>query len=190
MPVILADRDHPLRPSLERMVREVFLTQYGARIPAFPDRLVASLSDGGKPLAVAGLRFAPEGLFSEAYLDAPVEEVLSAAIRRPVARTEIVEFSSLAAPYPGAAMPLVGAAIRLCLSTGAAYGVFTATSRLRLLLRRTGLICIDLGPARAERMAHAGVWGSYYRHDPRVLAAAADTLAGVRPVLRPEPCHA
>jgi hypothetical protein len=187
MNLILADRHHPQRDLLERTVRSVFQAEYGAHVPAFPNRLVASLDADGQPLAVAGLRFAEDGLFSESYLDAPAEAALAAANGRPVARTQIVEFSSLAATRSGAAMPLVAAAIRLCLATGCTHGLFTATNRLRALLRRTGLVTVDLGPARPDRLQDASVWGSYYLHDPRVLAVSADTLASLRPLNRAAP---
>lgn len=182
MTLILADRDHPCRDLLECTVRQVFLAEFGAHVPAFPSRLVATLDREGQPLAVAGLRFAEDGLFSEAYLDGPAEAVLSAIAGREVARSRIVEFSSMAATRPGAAMPLVAAAIRLCLAAGATWGMFTATGRLRALLRRSGLTGVDLGPALPERLADAGAWGSYYLHDPRVVAVSGDSLRALRPL--------
>lgn len=176
MTLILADHNHPDRFRLEHTIRTVFLAEYGANVPAFPDHLVATLDTQGQPLAVAGLRFAEDGLFSDVYLDGPVEDVLGQALGHTVSRRQIVEFSNLAAPKAGAALPLVGAAIRLCLADGRAYGLFTATARLRALLRRAGLSAIDLGPARRERVAHPASWGSYYLHDPRVLVMDAAAL--------------
>lgn len=176
MSLILANRDHPDRPRLERAIRTVFLAEYGAHVPAFPDHLVATLDAMGRPTAVAGLRFAEDGLFSDVYLDGPIEDVLGRALGHAVSRRQIVEFSNLAAPRPGAALPLVGAAIRLCLADGRAYGLFTATARLRALLRRTGLNAIDLGPALRERAARPDAWGSYYLHDPRVLVVEGTAL--------------
>lgn len=184
MTLILADRDHPRRELLERTIRQVFLAEFGAHVPAFPNRLVATLDQEGQPLAVAGLRFAEDGLFSEAYLDGPAEAVLSAVAGREVARSVIVEFSSMAATRPGAAMPLVAATIRLCLAAGANWGIFTATSRLRALLRRAGLVCVDLGAASPDRLPEASLWGTYYLHDPHVLAVSAETLAALRPLPR------
>ncbi|MGE5506693.1 MAG: thermostable hemolysin [Actinomycetota bacterium] len=177
MTLILALPDHPLRPLLERAVREVFAAEYRADVPVFPRLLVATLDGEGRPAAVAGLRFAEDGLFSEAYLDGPVEVVVGKAVGRPVGRGQIVEFSSLAAPRPGAALPLVDAAVRLALGAGGAYGLFTATNRLRALLRRTGLAAVELAAARPERIANPAVWGSYYLHDPRVMVVAGATLA-------------
>jgi len=176
MTTILIDRSHPLRDRLERSVRTVFLAEYGAHVADLPATMMAWLDDAGAPLAATGLRFTADGLFSEVYLDGPAESVLSAALGRPVARDRIVEFSNLAAPRAGAALPLIAAAIRYCRELGAEFGLFTATARLRTLLQHCRLGSVDLGPARSERMAGAAAWGCYYRHDPHVLAIAADAL--------------
>lgn len=180
MHFIVADQGHRARDVLENTVQAVFSAEFGARLHRFPARLVALLDRAGQPLAVAGLRFPGDSLFSEAYLDLPVEAALAAALRRPVDRSGIVEISSLAAVRAGAAMPLVQGVVRLCLAAGMTHGLFTATDRLRALLRRAGLACIDLGPAEAGRLADAADWGSYYLHDPRVVAVAAESLSGFR----------
>jgi hypothetical protein len=176
MSLVLADRNHPDRDRLERAVRDVFQAEFNAYVPGFPKHLIAALGPNREPRAVAGLRFAEDGLFSEVYLDGSIEEVLPPVFGRPVSRTQVVEFSSLAAPTPGAALPLMIAAIRIALAAGASFGLFTATDRLHALLARTGLGFVDLGPARPERMANAAIWGDYYRHDPHVLAIAAESL--------------
>lgn len=170
------ERDHPARDGLERAVRAVFLAEYGAHVPAFPDRMVASLDPAGRLLAVAGLRFAGDGLFSRIYLDGPAEQALSLALGRPVTAGQVVEFSSLAAPRAGAAWPLVAASIGFCLEQGCTVGLFTATARLRALVRRAGIPLVDLGPARRDRVANPASWGSYYLHDPRVVAVDAAGL--------------
>lgn len=193
MTLILADRAHPARPRLERLVRRVFSEEYGARVPAFPDRLLARLDDAGEPMAVAGLRLGGESLFSEAYLDSTAAEAIGRACGRIVQRPEIVEFSNLAAVRSGAAMPLVMAGVRLSLAVGARYGMFTATQRLRALLRRRGLVAIDLGPAQPDKLANAATWGRYYLHDPRVVVVSAETLPDSFlsiPLASPAPLHA
>lgn len=176
MSLILADRAHPARGLLEDTVRAVFLAEYDAHVSNFPERLLASLDGDGQPQAVAGLRFADDQLFSEGYLADKAESVLSSTLGRKVSRQEIVEFSNLAATQAGAAMPLIGAAIRLTLAAGARFGMFTATNRLRALLRRRGLMTIDLGPACPDRLPNANAWGRYYLHDPRVLVITAESL--------------
>lgn len=176
MSLVLADRNHPDRDRLERAVRDVFQAEFNAFVPAFPNHLIAAVGPNREPRAVAGLRFAEDGLFSEAYLDGSIEDVLTPIFGRPVSRTQVVEFSSLAAPTPGAALPLVVAAIRVALAAGANFALFTATGRLHALLARAGFGFVDLGPARPERIANAAAWGDYYRHDPHVLAIAAEAL--------------
>lgn len=176
MTLILADRSHPDRDRLERAVRDVFRAEFNAYVPGFPNHLLAALGPDRAPRAVAGLRFAADGLFSEVYLDGSIEAVLTPIFRRPVDRAQVVEFSSLAALEPGAALPLMVAAIRIALAAGASYGLFTVTDRLHALLARTGLAFVDLGPARPERLPNAAIWGDYYRHDPHVLAIAAEVL--------------
>lgn len=176
MTLILADRSHPDRDRLECAVRDVFRAEFNAHVPDFPNHLIAALGPNREPRAVAGLRFAADGLFSEVYLDGSIEAVLTPIFGRRIDRTQVVEFSSLAAPEPGATLPLMVAAIRFALAAGAGYGLFTATDRLHTLLARTGLAIVDLGPARAERLPNAAAWGDYYRHDPHVLAVAAEAL--------------
>ena len=178
MRTILADREHPIRHRLEQTVRAVFLEQYGAHVPNFPKRLLATVDADGEPQAVAGLRFADDNLFSELYLDDAAERVLSGTLGHSVHRDEIVEFSSLVAKHAGAAMPLVEMAIHHCLVSGARFGLFTATARLRAMLRRRGILLVDLGPTRPDRLPDAAAWGRYFLHDPRVIAVAADTLPG------------
>ena len=49
--------------------------------------------------------------------------------------------------------------------------VFTATREVRNLLRRLSYPAHVLGPAACERLPDRGAaWGSYYAHDPSVMA--------------------
>ena len=43
MTLTLADRDHPERARLEQTIRAVFLAEYGAHVPVFPDHLVGRI---------------------------------------------------------------------------------------------------------------------------------------------------
>lgn len=178
MTLVLAGPEHSLRGSLEESIRAVFLAEYGARIPVFPRKLLVLLDQDRQPLAAAGLRRAEDGFFSECYLNEPVETCLSRRAGTAVARADVVEFVNLAAMRPGAALPLVGAAVRLCLASGCRWGLFTATARLRALLRRAGFVVEDIAAASPERVAQPEAWGSYYLHDPRVLAVRAESLPG------------
>jgi hypothetical protein len=86
MRAIIIPRDDGLRPKAEQLITEVYAQHYGARITTFPDTLVARIAADNTIECAAGLRFAADGFFSEAYLDAPIDMLLSAIRYIPVRR--------------------------------------------------------------------------------------------------------
>ena len=48
--------------------------------------------------------------------------------------------------------------------------IFTATRPLRGLLRRNGIQMLELGRAERSRVDDPDIWGSYFDHDPRIVA--------------------
>ena len=116
----------------------------------------------GQLLCAAGLRFAADGFFSECYLDAPVDEVLSACGLLPVRREKIFEVTSLASRAPH----MVGSFLRKIIACGEAAGFewafFTATAPLKALLERIGLPLMPLADADRSRVANPDAWGTYY----------------------------
>jgi hypothetical protein len=163
-------RDHALRAAAERLIAEVYALHYSARITAFPATLVAMISDGGVLFCAAGLRFAADGFFSEVYLDAPVDAVLSAVSGCPVRREKIFEVTSLASRAPHT----VGSFLRKIIACGEAAGFdwafFTATTPLKALLERMSLSLMPLAAADRSRVANPDAWGSYYALAPSVYA--------------------
>lgn len=169
----LVARHHARRADVERMVRQAFREEYGARIDGFPDLMVAVFDGSDRTQCAAGLRDFETGFFSEQYLDAPIEQAIAAAAGvAAVAREVILELGSLAALRPGGLLFLLRGFAEFGLGAGYRWGVFTATERLRRLAARMGIDLFDLGPASPERIADAQVWGSYYRNDPRICAVA------------------
>ncbi|MBK5198139.1 MAG: thermostable hemolysin, partial [Methyloceanibacter sp.] len=77
MRAAIIPRGHDLRAAAEQLIAEVYALHYSARITAFPATLVAMVSDRDALLCAAGLRFAADGFFSECYLEAPVDAVLT-----------------------------------------------------------------------------------------------------------------
>lgn len=147
-----------------------FARGHGARITI--DRLELAVVTGadGQIIAAAGMRCAEDGFFSQVYLDAPVETVLSGLGRGPVAAEAIIEVVSLAAIRPVATLPLIEAVTAEGRRRGKSWGVFTATSRLVAMLARTGSPLERLAAARPDRIADPSRWGSYYASDPWVCA--------------------
>jgi len=178
MRVTLTPRDDVLRPAAERLITEVYATHYAARISAFPDTLITLVgADGSTVRCAAGLRFAVEGFFSEAYLDAPAEAVLSALRHAPVPREKIFEVTSLASRAPH----LVGGFVRRIIARGEAAGFdwafFTATAPLKALLEGMSLNLTALADADSARVPNPGMWGSYYAFAPRVYAVHRDSIS-------------
>ncbi len=176
MRVTLTPRDDSLRPAAERLITETYARHYGARIAAFPDTLVALIGSDGTVCCAAGLRFAAEGFFSEAYLDGPVDALLSALRHAPVRREKIFEVTSLASRAPH----LVGGFLRKIIACGEAAGFewafFTATAPLKALLERMRLLLLPLAEADSSRVANPQSWGSYYAFAPRVYAVHRDSI--------------
>jgi hypothetical protein len=159
-----------LRPAVEAMVRNVFYTEYGARISSFPERMIVVLDANGAPRCAAALRDARTGFFSEQYLDLPLEQAISATRGHAVPRSAVLELGSVAASRPGALVMLLRGFAHVGLEDGYRWGVFTATDRLRRLAQRFSIDIADLGPASARRISNPQDWGRYYDHDPRVCA--------------------
>lgn len=172
MHISLLRAGHPARTRTERMIRQVYASAYGARIESFPPLLVAALDAHERPLCAAGLRTADTGFFSECYLDTAVETSISTVADAPVARSEIIEVTTLAGVAPGLALDLAAFVIAHGRRADMHWGLFTATAPLRRALARAGLSARDLAPALAERVCDASCWGSYYRTNPRVCAVA------------------
>ena len=160
--------EHPLRPGAEAVIRAAFLRDHGAVLADLPRLLVAE-HDGGVIRCAASLRFAADGFFSERYLDAPVEQLVTRHAGIRAMRGDLAEVGSLAAARTGAVCPLVGGIITLLRRQGVRWAFFTATARLRTLLRRADIPLIELAAADAARITHAERWGGYYRQDPRVM---------------------
>jgi len=163
----LMDLTHPRRHHAEDFVRGVFFNAYRARLDAFYPLLVSIGYPDGGYAAVAGVRPAGgEALFSEHYLNEPVEKILN------VERNKIVEIGNLAPASAGQARWLI--CTLTAFLTGAAFThvVFTAVPRLQNAFRRMGLPLTKHADARQEQLPEreAAEWGSYYESKPAVYS--------------------
>ena len=102
--------------------------------------------------------------------------------RAPICRESIFEVSGLASRAPHRATQFLRYVVSYGELAGFDWAFFTATNRLRALLRHLGLAPLALTPADPKRLGDAQVWGSYYDAAPVVCAvhrtAARDFLAG------------
>lgn len=162
----------PGRVIVESYVRDCFEHYFGARLGVLMPELFALLDPHGSVTAAAGVRAASDGpLFLEQYLGRPVEQLLGAQLLRPIARSSIVEVGHVSAARGGSGHALFEALAQHLANGHAEFVACTATRRVRALLRHLGIASVDLGPARANQLtAAAEDWGSYYDHEPRVIA--------------------
>lgn len=162
----------PQRRQVERYVAEVFARRFGARVTGFAPMLVSLRDAGdGEIVAAAGYRAAAGGpLFLEPYLAQPVEAALAQHLNAAPARAAIVEIGHMAATRAGAGRRLM-IEIGLHLHRqGFRWIVCTLTHELRHLLPRLGITPLALAKADPQALAGAADWGTYYEHDPVVLA--------------------
>jgi hypothetical protein len=176
MKILQIPPEHPLRPTVSRLIRATYYLIYGARITALPKTLVALIDHSGKVLAAAGLRDASEPFFSEHYLDLPIEQFLSQVTRKPLDRKSVVEVSCLASRAPAISAQFMRELVLYGERLGYDWAFFTATSRLEKLLRRMRLPLLTLGEASMDRVPNPESWGSYYDTNPKVFAFGREHL--------------
>lgn len=171
--------DHPDRRRPEAFVRQVFKQCYDADIRTFYPTLLA-FTQHAELMGVAGFRGAAgQTLFSEQYLDQPLEELIGAHWAEPIERREIVEVGNLALASPGQARWVIAAVTLFLHAAGYRWVLFTAVKPLINAFRRLGLDPITLAPADPARLADDGQhWGSYYAGNPSVCVG--DIEAGYR----------
>jgi Thermostable hemolysin len=145
-----------------------------------PNTLIATVSASGAVECAAGVRFSDHDFFSECYLDLPVEIALQHRFGLPVQRRRIIEVCNMAGRKPGRSQSFIASFIEFAESDEFDWVIFTATKSLRALLERGGLRMTQLARAERFRVANPSDWGSYYEHDPRVMAVHRDASPGYR----------
>lgn len=172
--------EDPSRAGVEDFIRGVYHRHYGASIRAFTPVLVSLAGAGGGIVAAAGYRSAAAGaLYLERYLREPIEDELAWHAGRAPSRREVVEVGHLASNRPGA-----GRRLMLLLGPHLAqqrfrWAVATLTREVRQMIGRLGIAPLVLAAADPAALGdEAALWGSYYAHQPLVLAGE------IQPALR------
>jgi hypothetical protein len=172
----LLTNDDPRRRAAEEFIKNTYAARYGARLEAFPSRIIALSDNGGEIVCAAGLRFLDDGFFSERYLDAPIEDVVSAISARAVTRSAIFEVTTLASRAPLATAEFIAEIGTFGEKAGFEWSFFTMTRRLHLMVGRLGIAPTLLGEADRRRIADSDRWGTYYACEPKVYAVASRRL--------------
>lgn len=163
---------HPQRAAVERFIATCFARRYKARLSHFMPTLLV-MGGAARVEACLGLRRGSptQRFFLEQYLDQPAEQLLAGLLRRPVARTALVEIGNLVSLGGGRSQMLFVALTSLLGQIDAEWAIFTATPEVRKLLSRLKLTQYVLGEADGHRLgASLADWGSYYDGRPQVVA--------------------
>jgi len=152
------------------LARTVYRHAYGATIAPRPHRFIVCI-DGvtDTALACAGLSFGARApLFSEHYLDRPLEHMVTDIFGRDVARRDIAEVTALATLEPSMGTELVRALPLVCWYLGLRGVICTVTAKLRRAFASLKLDFHALAVADAKRLPQVpGVnWGTYYDTSP------------------------
>ena len=178
--LFLVERLGADRSAAESFIRQRYARTFGARIAAFMPRLFTLCDAHGAVHAAFGLRSAHHRLFTERYLDRPIEDMLARATATPVARQSIVEVGHSCGAFAGSMRSLIKLLATYLDREGYEWVVFTSTGALRNAFVRVGVSPLDLGPASITRLPpdERAAWGRYYDHAPRVSAGRIEV--GVR----------
>jgi Thermostable hemolysin len=172
MAFAVVSRSSELRGAVEAAIRTRYRRDYQAVLRTWPATLVADIGATGRVECAAGVRFGPQMLFAEHYLDHPIDLALRRETGEAVERERIVEVCHLVAPRAGCALSFVRRLIDFICAADADWAIFTATRPLRRLLARSRMDMVELARAERGRVSEPGDWGSYFDHDPRVMAVS------------------
>jgi hypothetical protein len=165
------------RIAAESFIKQRYAQTFGARVSTFMPRLFTLCDAHGAVRGAFGLRSAHHRLFTERYLDRPIEAVLAQATATSVARQSIIEVGHSCGAFAGSMRSLIRLLASHLDREGFEWVVFTSTGVLRNAFARVGLNPLDLGPASITRLPpdERAAWGRYYDHAPRVSAGRIET---------------
>ena len=157
---------------VRRYISRIYHNSYRATINPNPDIIIASKDKGsGELAACTGISFATPGqhLFSERYLDAPLDEVILQRTSHTLSRHQVVEIGSLASDNSNAAVDLIRITPIIAWFMGSKAILCTSTRRLRKLLAFHQIPFAMLTAASSDRLSveERAAWGSYYDQEPQ-----------------------
>ena len=166
LPVSLA------RDNVELFIKQQFRLKHGALIKHYMPYLLSLENSDNQVLAAAGFRPAcKDELFLEQYLDKSVEHYLQLKLGEKIQRSSIIEVGNLASDSPGSSRLMIMAMTCLFDQQGFEWVVMTGTNELINIFKNLSLKPVPLAHARASCLKEEQFnWGSYYTHNPRVLA--------------------
>jgi len=167
------------RARVQTYIQHRYQQAFGATVAHWLPTLV-SLEQDGEVIAAAGYRAATERLYLEQYLCAPVQCYLAQPGLGAPPRDRIAEVGHFAAMRAGAGRLMVPLLAQHLSASGFDWSVITVTRELHHLFARMGLAPMSLARADASHLSPAEreAWGSYYEHEPMVVAGRLSLVIG------------
>lgn len=159
------------RQAVEQQIQNAYEKSFAARISHFMPTLISAGIVNTPPHLNFGLCCAADQtLFLENYLPAPVEQILSMAVRSQVSRECIAEIGNLSFDHTENLQQDLMSIASYCQQQGYRYVVCTATRALRLLFLRAGMKPVLLGQAtQSDAPIDGSHWGDYYETAPQII---------------------
>ncbi len=171
MQVRIIDNGTPEWGTAKSLVQSVYRSYYGASIEPGPEKFAAYYNELDQMVACGGITSAThKNLFSEIYLERPVQTEIAESLRGPVERGEIVEVGSLASASRKIGSELMVLIPFLVWCQGKKYILCTATAPLIKMFESLHINFSPLADASIERISEADRenWGTYYESKPVV----------------------
>lgn len=153
-------------------ISTIYYKNYQATINPDPNIIIACRDKAtGNLLACTGLSFSSpsQPLFSQRYLDAPLDTVVLQQTSQRLLPQQVVEIGSLASDNPAAAADLIRLVPIIAWFMGSKAILCTSTRRLRKLLAFHQIPFTVLAEASPEKLSEEErqAWGSYYDQTPQ-----------------------
>ncbi len=167
----IVDRSHAQRQEVENYISSRYSLAFDAHLDAYMPTFMA-LVEGNEIRSLCGFRVASEdSLFLEQYLDQTADALLSQVYGTQINRNELIEFGQLASFSKGFSAVHFLLMTEYLVQSEYQWCIFTATDPLYAMMSRLGLETVTLAEADPSRIPNAtDVWGSYYQHQPRIVA--------------------
>ena len=162
---------HPLWQKVIKHVSQRYQEAFFAKLKQFMPAYL-TLIDNDNIISVCGFRIAKdEPLFLEQYLEDDAHKLVSSVFNCDVKRSNLVEFGHLASFAKGMSPLHFYLIAEMLVELGFEWCIFTATDPLHAMMTRLGLEPQIIAHADQNKVPDAqSTWGSYYEHQPRVLA--------------------
>ena len=149
-------------------VQKKYQSAYEAQVEPNPENFVVAIDNDQNILACAGITFAERApLFSEQYLEKPIELLTRETWQREYYRSDIAEIGNLISNDKNASVSIIKLVPLLAWCMGAKALLCTITPKVAGLLKACDIEFEPLCEADPSKVAGgARAWGSYYESRP------------------------